>query len=76
MLVLLLLFLFFDDFVHNLIRTSNSDNGNHSVSLPIILIKNEISLYFKILYLISYYNECAALFLGILMILDFKILSM
>ena len=57
-------------------RTSDGGNGNHSVSLPIILIKNKnqsnasifiyklaVGLYFMILHLISYFHKCTA-FLG------------
>ena len=57
--------------------TSDGGNGNYSVSLPIILIKNlspsnasifvyklTVGLYFMILHLISYYHECTALFWG------------
>ena len=54
-------------------RTLDSGNGIHSVSLPLILNKSnastciynfDISLYFTILYLISYFKVCTALFLG------------
>ena len=58
-------------------RTSDGGNGNHSLSLPIILIKNKVdqmlsssyisllfSLYFMILHLISYFHKCTALFWG------------
>ena len=58
-------------------RTSDGGNGNHSVSLPIILIKNKvdqkfpssyISLllvsFFLILHLISFFHKCTALFWG------------
>ena len=65
-------------FGHMVIRTSDSGNGTHSVSLPMILKKIKIgqnasifilyklavSLYFMILHLISYFNKCMALFLG------------
>ena len=58
-----------------IVRTSGGGNGNHSVSLPIILIKLKsnasifiyklvVGLYFMILHLISYFHKCAALFLG------------
>ena len=56
-------------------RTSDGGNGNHNVSLPIILIKVKIDqnasifinkltagLYFMILHLISYLYKCTALF--------------
>ena len=55
-------------------RTSDSGNGTHSVSLPIILIKIKIvhmlsssyklavGLYFMILHLLSYFHKCTALF--------------
>ena len=56
-------------------RTSDGGNGNHSVSLPIILMKIKVyqmlpysyirsllGLYFMILHLISYFHECTALF--------------
>ena len=53
-------------------RTSDDGNGNHSVSLRIILIKIEVdqmltSSYISslmILRLISYFHECTALFWG------------
>ena len=61
----------------NEIRTSDGGNGNHSVSLPIILIKikfdqmllssyisSPLVSFFMILYLISYFHKCTALFLG------------
>ena len=55
---------------------SDGGNGNHSVSLPIILIKIKVDqmlpssytlavgLYFMIFRLISYFHECTALFWG------------
>ena len=58
----------------NTVRTSDGGNGNHSVSLPIILIKFKVNqmipssykladgLYFMILHLISYFHICTALF--------------
>ena len=60
------------------IGTSDGGNGNHSVSLPIILIKIKVDqmltslyiyklavgIYFMILRLISYFHECTALFWG------------
>ena len=58
-------------------RTSDGGNGNHSVSLPILLIKIKsrsnasifiyklaVGFYFIILHLISYFHKCRALFLG------------
>ena len=61
----------------NIIRTSDGGIGNHSVSLPIILIKIKVvqmlpsscisSLLvsiFMILHLISYFHKCTALFWG------------
>ena len=58
-------------------RTSDGGNGNHSVSLPIILIKNlsrsnasifiykfTVGLYFMNLHLIPYLHKCKALFWG------------
>ena len=58
-------------------RTSGSGNGNHSVSLPTILIKIKVDqmipssyisslfgLFFMIMHLISYFHECTALFWG------------
>ena len=57
--------------------TSDGGNGNHSASLPIILIKNKVDqkfpstyhkladgLYFMILHLISYFHKRTALFWG------------
>ena len=60
-------------------KTSDGCNGNHSVSLPIILIKIKVDqmlpssymiyklavgLYFMILHLISYFHKCTAIFSG------------
>ena len=53
-------------------RTSDGGNGNHSVLLPIILIKIKlikcfhlaVGLYFMILHLISCFHNCTALFWG------------
>ena len=59
-------------------RTSDGGNGNHSVSLPIILIKIKVEQmlpssyissllvsYFMILHLIFYFHECTVLFLSL-----------
>ena len=61
-------------------RTSDSGNGNHSVSLPTFLVKVNLKsrsnafifiyklavvLYFMILHSISYFHECTALFFGL-----------
>ena len=57
-------------------RTSDGGNENHSVSLPIILIKKcqskvsifiyklAVRLYFMILHLISYFHKRTALYWG------------
>ena len=49
-------------------RISDSGNGNHSVSLLIILIKIKVGQmyisHFTLLHFISHFYECTALFLG------------
>ena len=57
--------------LHNLQRTSDGGNGNHSVSLPIILIKIKVDQMLPSSYISSLYYDFYGLYFMILHLISY-----